>query len=152
MFSLILSTLEMMGITFVIGFFVAGVIKGIAYWADSLEFHHSQDDELVQYTKLFKIRAKLGAMLGLKANPENTTKEEDEREAFRQGINTDLLEEKTDEYYHGVSRGSSSLNLMDYYYPKDTRIMFLKKQEKLKRKQQQNQPSQTAEEQQNDNI
>ena len=35
MLSLFISTLEMMGLTFVIGFFVAAVIKGIAFWADS---------------------------------------------------------------------------------------------------------------------
>lgn len=38
MFSLLLSTFAMMGLTFVIGFFVAGVIKLIASAADSLAF------------------------------------------------------------------------------------------------------------------
>ncbi len=41
MFSLLLSTFAMMGLTFVIGFFVAGVIKLIASAADSLAFYSS---------------------------------------------------------------------------------------------------------------
>ena len=49
MLSLFISTLEMMGLTFVIGFFVAAVIKGIAFWADSLEYHHSHTAELAQF-------------------------------------------------------------------------------------------------------
>ncbi|WP_099465643.1 MULTISPECIES: hypothetical protein [Parabacteroides] len=137
MLSLFLSTLEMMGLTFIIGFFVAGIIKLIAIWADSLEYHHSQEEELNQFTKLFKLRAKLGVLLGLKANS-GYESSEDEREEFRKGINSDLLKNKPAGYYHGVSHGASSLSLMDYYYPKDTRIMFLKKQEKLKNKQKSN--------------
>ena len=54
MLSLLLSTLEMMALTFIIGFVVAGVIKLIAVWADSLEFHHSHSDELMQFGKLNK--------------------------------------------------------------------------------------------------
>ena len=52
MLSLFISTLEMMGLTFVIGFFVAAVIKGIAFWADSLEYHHSHTAELAQFNKI----------------------------------------------------------------------------------------------------
>ena len=37
MIHLLLSTLEMVVLTFVIGFFVAGVIKVIAVWADSMD-------------------------------------------------------------------------------------------------------------------
>ena len=59
MLSLLLSTLEMMALTFIIGFVVAGVIKLIAVWADSLEFHHSHSDELMQFGKLNKLRAKI---------------------------------------------------------------------------------------------
>ena len=38
MIHLLLSTLAMMGLTFLIGFFVAAVIKLIAYAADSFDF------------------------------------------------------------------------------------------------------------------
>ena len=46
MFSLLLSTFEMMAITFLIGFVVAGVIKSIAICADSMELHHSSSSEM----------------------------------------------------------------------------------------------------------
>ena len=132
MLSLLLSTLEMMALTFIIGFVVAGVIKLIAVWADSLEFHHSE--ELSQFSKLNKLRAKIGEILGLDVvnNEEDVT--DDEREEFRRGVNSDLLHIKPSGYYHGVSHGASHLDLMDYYYPQDTRIMYLKKEEQLMRK------------------
>lgn len=41
MIHLLLSTLAMMGLTFLIGFFVAAVIKLIAYAADSFDFYLS---------------------------------------------------------------------------------------------------------------
>lgn len=46
MSSLFLSTLAMMGLTFMIGFFVAGVIKIIANWADFLNFYHSHRKDI----------------------------------------------------------------------------------------------------------
>ena len=135
MLSLLLSTLEMMALTFIIGFIVAGVIKLIAAWADSLEFHHSNSDEMVQFSKLNKLRAKIGDILGLDVVNENEEDPvDDEREEFRRGVNSDLLHIKPSGYYHGVSHGASHLDLMDYYYPQDTRIMYLKKEEQLMRK------------------
>ena len=46
MIHLLLSTLAMMGLTFLIGFFVAAVIKLIAYAADSFDFYSSHKLEL----------------------------------------------------------------------------------------------------------
>lgn len=46
MFSLLLSTLAMMGLTFIIGFFVAGIIKIIANWADFLDFYRLHHNEI----------------------------------------------------------------------------------------------------------
>ncbi|MCL3852186.1 MULTISPECIES: LapA family protein [Parabacteroides] len=132
MLSLLLSTLEMMALTFIIGFVVAGVIKLIAVWADSLEFHHNE--ELSQFSKLNKLRAKIGEILGLDSVNEEEEQVDDEREEFRQGVNSDLLHIKPSGYYHGVSHGASHLDLMDYYYPQDTRIMYLKKKEQMMRK------------------
>lgn len=37
-------------------------------------------------------------------------------------------------YYHGVSHGASQLDLIDYYYPRDTRFMYLKKKEQIMKK------------------
>ena len=133
MLSLLFSTLEMMVLTFIIGFLVAGVIKLIAVWADSLEFHHNE--ELLQFSKLNKLRARIGEILGLDLESVNEDEQvDDEREEFRQGVNSDLLHIKPSGYYHGVSRGASHLDLMDYYYPQDTRIMYLKKKEQMIRK------------------
>ena len=140
MVSLLLSTLEMMGLTFVIGFFVAGVIKIIAISADSMTLYHSHNDELAQFSKLNKLRAKIGEILGLRVSNEEEDEEliDDEREEFRQGVNSDLLKIKPSGYYHGVSHGVSHLGLMDYYYPSDTRIMYLKKEEQMIRKESKN--------------
>ena len=114
MLSLFISTLEMMGLTFVIGFFVAAVIKGIAFWADSLEYHHSHTAELAQFNKINKVRVKIGELLGL-VPPEGTEQLNDEREDFARGENPDLTNMKPGGYYHGVSHGVSQLNLIDYY-------------------------------------
>lgn len=47
MSNLLLSALAMMGLTFLIGFFVAGVIKIIANWADFLDFYNLHREELL---------------------------------------------------------------------------------------------------------
>ena len=133
MLSLFISTLEMMGLTFVIGFFVAAVIKGIAFWADSLEYHHSHTAELAQFNKINKVRVKIGELLGL-VPPKGTEQLNDEREDFARGENPDLTNMKPGGYYHGVSHGVSQLNLIDYYYPRDTRFMYLKKKEQIMKK------------------
>lgn len=134
MLSLFISTLEMMGLTFVIGFFVAGVIKGIAFWADSLEYHHSHAAELAQFNRINKVRAKISELLGL-VPPEGMEQLNDEREDFAKGENPDLANRKPGGYYHGVSHGASQLDLIDYYYPRDTRFMYLKKKEQIMKKQ-----------------
>lgn len=130
MLNLLLSTFEMMGLTFIIGFIVAGIIKLIAFSADSLEYHHSHNEELIQLSKLHSLHAKVGELLGIVVTEKNQP-QDDEREQYRLGINKDILYKKPSGYYHGVSHGVSHLDLMDYYYPRDTRVMFLKKQEQL---------------------
>lgn len=52
MIHLLLSTLEMVVLTFVIGFFVAGVIKVIAVWADSMDFYSSHQDVIIRLKRL----------------------------------------------------------------------------------------------------
>ena len=51
MLDLLIATLEMMGLTFVIGFFVAFIIKIIAFAADSFDFYSSHQ-KAVSYTHL----------------------------------------------------------------------------------------------------
>lgn len=48
MLDLLIATLEMMGLTFVIGFFVAFIIKMIAFAADSFDFYSSHQKELLR--------------------------------------------------------------------------------------------------------
>lgn len=47
MSNLLLYTVAMMGLTFIIGFFVAGVIKVIANWADFIDFYRLNHQELI---------------------------------------------------------------------------------------------------------
>ena len=102
MLDLLIATLEMMGLTFVIGFFVAFIIKMIAVAANSFDFYSSHQKELLRLRRLRKLRQKVELMI----------------RDYRG-------------YYHGVSAGVSNANLMDYYYPEDTHMMYLKQQEEM---------------------
>ena len=59
MIHLLLSTLAMMGLTFLIGFFVATVIKLIAYAADSFDFYSSHRLELLRLRRWRQHRQKV---------------------------------------------------------------------------------------------
>ena len=63
MSDLFLPTLEMMGLTFAIGFFVAFIIKLIASAADSLDFYSSHQQELLRLRRIKKFRKKMELML-----------------------------------------------------------------------------------------
>lgn len=63
MLSLLLYTLAMMGLTFLIGFFVAGVIKIIASWADFLDFYNLEREEILNIKKESKSVAASGAAI-----------------------------------------------------------------------------------------
>ena len=118
MIHLLLSTLAMMGLTFLIGFFVAAVIKLIAYAADSFDFivltvwsysvcdagvrHRQKVERLVRQIPIADEDA-----LG------------DFREDYSKGIDRNFTGYSG--YYHGVSPGASENNLMNYYYSQDTR-------------------------------
>lgn len=135
MASLLLTTMAMMGLTFIIGFIVAGVIKIIAVWADSYECYSSRSEEIIRFKKLRKLRVKIAEKLGL-VIPKGTESYEEDLENFYRGENEDLAGVKPNGYYHGVSHGVSEQDLMSYYYPKDTRMMFMfEKQEQIMKKQ-----------------
>lgn len=127
MLSLLLSTLEMMFLTFAIGFFVAGIIKGIAFWADSLDFFSSHQEELKRLKRMRRIRRRTFKLLGIIPS-ENEESQEPEIEKFYRGENDDFQDDKPQGYYHGVSHGSAELDLMDYYYPNVSKIKILEKQ------------------------
>ena len=125
---LLLSTLAMMGLTFVIGFFVAGVIKMIAVAADSLDFYSSHHEELLRLRRLKKLRQKVELLIR-QVPPVEEEFIADGREDFSRGINKEFCNRVG--YYHGVSHGASKMNLMDYYYPEDTHMVFLEKEDEI---------------------
>lgn len=127
MLNLLLSTLAMMGLTFVIGFFVAAVIKVIAVAADSLDFYSSHQEELQRLRRLKKIRQKVEFLI--RRVPDDAEIPDDGREDFSRGIDRESASYHG--YYHGVSPGASDTSLMDYYYPEDTHMVFLQKEEEM---------------------
>ena len=125
MSDLFLPTLEMMGLTFAIGFFVAFVIKMIAVAADtfdSLDFYSSHQQELLRLHRIKKFRQKMELMLHTPSMHGNIFGN-DTREDYSRGV--DRENEKPRGYYHGVSHGVSKRNLVDYFYPEDTLMMYL---------------------------
>ena len=137
MFSLLLSTFEMMAITFLIGFVVAAVIKSIAICADSLELHHSSSSEMKAYGRFERLRMKIAEIMEVNVPLDRTEKlVRDERQDYVKGINKDVDEadEAIEDATHGVSRGISKFNLMDFYYPRDTRLIFLKRKRAMMKK------------------
>ena len=126
MIDLLLSTFAMMGLTFLIGFFVAAVIKLIAYAADSFAFYSSHRLELLRLHRWRQHRQKVERLVRQMPLPDEGTLG-DYREDFSRGINRNVSGYSG--YYHGVSPGASEENLMDYYYPRDTREFFLKEEE-----------------------
>ena len=128
MFSLLLSTFAMMGLTFVIGFFVAGVIKLIASAADSLAFYSSHQEELARLKRIRKLHQKVAILITESALSDEEYGS-DGREDFSRGITKHPGDNRG--FYHGVSPGEPERGLMDYFYPEDTRSMFLRKEEQM---------------------
>ncbi len=128
MTSLLLSTLAMMGLTFLIGFFVAAVIKLIAYAADSFDFYSSHRLELLRLRRWQQHRQKVERLIRQLPPVEGENFMGDTREDFSRGINRNCTGYAG--YYHGVSPGASEENLMDYYYPRDTHDFYLQEEER----------------------
>ncbi|MDD3036728.1 LapA family protein [Bacteroides sp.] len=128
MTSLLLSTLAMMGLTFLIGFFVAAVIKLIAYAADSFDFYSSHRLELLRLRRWQQHRQKVERLIRQLPSVEEENFMGDTREDFSRGINRNFTGYSG--YYHGVSPGASEENLMDYYYPRDTHDLYLQEEER----------------------
>lgn len=136
MLHLFISTLAMMGLTFLIGFFVAAVIKGIALATDSMDFYSSHLLELQRLRRIKKARARF-TQLVWEQTPEEMEALGDGRENWNRGMNNDRKGKQEGGYYHGVSHGASQLNLIDYYYP-DTQMVYLKQREEMHNQQQKN--------------
>jgi|GEM_PF-4784120 len=99
---LFIITLEMMALTFIIGFVVAGVIKLIARSADSLELYSTKK---VQMQRLAR----------MKRQRERTLK------ALIEKIESMDKVEIVNHYY-SEGQGASDFDLMDYYYPRTARL------------------------------
>lgn len=94
----------MMGLTFLIGFFVAAVIKLIAYAADSFDFYSSHRLELLRLHRWRQHRQKVERLVRqMPLEAEETLG--DYREDFSRGINRNFSGYSG--YYHGVSPGAS---------------------------------------------
>ena len=104
MSDLFLPTLEMMGLTFAIGFFVAFIIKLIASAADSLDFYSSHQQELLRLRRIKKFRQKMELILHTPSMHGNIFGN-DTREDYSRGV--DRENEKPRGYYHGVRSGRS---------------------------------------------
>lgn len=129
MIHLLVSTLAMMGLTFLIGFFVAAVIKLIAYAADSFDFYSSHRLELLRLRRWQQHRQKVERLIRQMPPDEEENLLGDTREDFSRGINRNFTGYSG--YYHGVSPGASKENLLDYYYPGDTHVFFLQEEERV---------------------
>lgn len=131
MLSLLLTTFAMMGLTFAIGFFVAFVIKMIAFAADSLDFYSSHQKELLRLQRFKKIRQKMELAMFHEGFPgeEEESAYYEKREDFSRGINQDRGDYRGG--YHGVSPGVPRTSLLDFYYSEDTHAVFLQKEEEI---------------------
>ena len=102
MIHLLLSTLAMMGLTFLIGFFVAAVIKLIAYAADSFDFYSSHRLELLRLRRWRQHRQKVERLVRqIPIADEDALG--DFREDYSKGIDRNFTGYSG--YYHGVSPG-----------------------------------------------
>lgn len=110
----------MMGITFAIGFVVAGVIKLIALVADRYDFQARHEKELLRLHRINKLRQKVKVLVE-ETLQEKFPQYDDRRAEYQRGFNSDL-----------PAHQSQKLD-----YPKeDTRMVYLKKEDKMQRKQQ----------------
>lgn len=126
---LLLPTLGMMALTFAIGFFVAGLIKIMAVWADSLNFYGSHHLELIRLKKIRKIHQRATEAVSHRVAKSYYDFYGDKRDRYSRGLTDDSQSMQTEGYYHENSYGVPDMDLFEYYYPKNTKILFLKEQE-----------------------
>lgn len=139
--SLWLSTLAMMGLTFAIGFVVAGVIWLIAYWAGSFEFYSLHQDELKRLKRIRRFQRRGASGWGFFA-PLRKDDVDYDLSSYYQGVNDNPGEDPqdADKFYHETSLGVSDLGLMDFYYPSDAKIAILEHQQEDAEARQNGQP------------
>lgn len=117
MLQLLFLTLQMMALTFAIGFVVAGIVKSIAYAADSLEYHRVHRDEYQRYRKIRRKR-RIRRIYEILFSPSSAPDYDLSSEYY--GVsrgNGDV--DPTDDLLRGVSKGADDYNIVDYYYPEE---------------------------------
>ncbi|MDR0893829.1 MAG: LapA family protein, partial [Prevotellaceae bacterium] len=104
----------------------------IALVADRYDYRTQQDKEILRMHRINKLRRKVRALIE-EAVAEKYQLSNDQREAYSKGINEETP--RYTGYYHGVSLGGDDGSLMDFYVSKnDTRLVYLKKEDKMRRK------------------
>ena len=102
-------TIEMMALTFVIGFVVAAIIKSIAYATDSIEFYNVNKEEIDRLERMRYKRLKR-----VKRTFEDENRSWVERDY---GISRGrVVQELNDEILKGVSKGRPDFDINQYYY------------------------------------
>lgn len=104
------------------------MIKLIASAADSLAFYSSHQEELARLKRIRKLHQKVATLITESALSDEEYGS-DGREDFSRGVTKHPGDNRG--FYHGVSPGESERGLMDYFYPEDTRTMFLRKEEQM---------------------
>lgn len=117
MVQLLFQTLQMMALTFAIGFVVASLVKAIAVAADRFEFHRIHYDEYQRQKKLRKKR-RVRRIYEILFSGSSTSDYDFSSEYY--GVSRgDASVDLTEEFFRGVSRGTDDYNIIDYYYPKE---------------------------------
>lgn len=119
----------MMGLTFAIGFLVAGVIRLIAYWADSFDFYNAHQEELKRLKGIRKLQNRHMIGWGF-FSPLRKGDSDYALGSYYQGESDEPVDpEDIYRFYHETSPGASDFGLMDYYYPSDAKISILEHQQ-----------------------
>lgn len=116
MIQLLFQTLQMMLLTFAIGFVVAFVVKSIALVADRFEFHRTHHAEYLMQKELRKerVRKLYETLFSNAAEADNDLYIGQYHGVSKGDTGVDI----TEDFLHGVSKGSDHYNIIDYYYPK----------------------------------
>ena len=94
----------------------------------------AHQDVIIRLKRLRKLHQKVARLVEQEAM-KNYKFYGDRRGEFSRGINEDPADVRKAGYYHGVSHGASKMDLLDYYYPEDTQLMYFKKHEQYKEEQ-----------------
>lgn len=98
------------------------------YVSFSRLYYSSHQEELARLKRIRKLHQKVATLITESALSDEEYGS-DGREDFSRGGTKHPGDNRG--FYHGVSPGESERGLMDYFYPEDTRTMFLRKEEQM---------------------